>query len=145
MVDLKSITNTIYDSISTSTSTTSTEFVSQPISLAIDSTVPQLYLPKEICERFENAFGVVWASNSNTYTVNATAQSLLQNANPNITFMLADPQGSTLNITFPYSAFNATVQTNTTSPGFLPFPLKRAMNDTQYTLGRTFLQEAYVT
>ncbi|CAG8981147.1 hypothetical protein HYALB_00005862, partial [Hymenoscyphus albidus] len=136
IVDLVSITRT--------TTTSSTSLLSQPISLNIDSTVPHLYLPREICERFEEAFGLVWAPDSNTYTVNATAQTPLPNSNSNITFTLVGPQQNTLNIIIPYSAFNATVQADTTF-GSPKFPLKRAMNDTQYTLGRTFLQEAYVS
>ncbi|CAG8953789.1 hypothetical protein HYFRA_00006681 [Hymenoscyphus fraxineus] len=135
IVDLVSITSTA--------TTSSTSLLSQPISLNIDSTVPHLYLPQEVCERFEEAFGLVWEPDSNTYTVNATAQTLLPNFISNITFTLVGSQQDTLNITIPYSAFNTTVQTNTTF-GSPKFPLKRAMNDTQYTLGRTFLQEAYL-
>lgn len=145
VVELTAITTTIQPLTGAFTSPTNTDLMQKTISLAIDSTVPYLYLPQEICALFEEAFGLVWVSSSNRYIANLTAQPALQKLNPNITFTLANPQGETLNITFPYSAFNITIQPNKTNPDtILSFPLKRAFNDTQYTLGRTFLQESYV-
>jgi hypothetical protein len=67
--------------------------------------------------------------------------------NPNVTFTIGGTQGgSTVSITLPYGAFNLNAQfpfvANGNSTPY--FPLRRAANSTQYTLGRTFLQEAYI-
>jgi len=67
--------------------------------------------------------------------------------NPNITFTIANTAGQNLDIVFPYRAFDLTatfpVLTNISNltDSVAYFPLKRADNDTQYTLGRAFLQE----
>ena len=69
------------------------------------------------------------------------------------TFQIADLPGSSksVNITLPYGAFdllltygypNLNVSFN--SAGINYFPLRRATNKAQYTLGRAFLQESYL-
>jgi hypothetical protein len=66
--------------------------------------------------------------------------------NPSVSFSLGNDNNPAnwVTITLPYAAFDLqvshpfyTVRTNY-------FPIRRAKNSTQYTLGRTFLQEAYV-
>jgi hypothetical protein len=69
---------------------------------------------------------------------------LAQNAN--VTFTLGNQTaGVNVNITLPYSAFDLNVSSPIVPESTSYFPLKRASNSTQYTLGRTFFQEAYVT
>lgn len=81
--------------------------------------------------------------------VNSTLHTELLERGANITFTLAQATsgGPTTTITLPYSAFDLTAlppyQGLSNSTTY--FPLRRAQNDTQYTLGRTFMQEAYVT
>lgn len=93
---------------------------------------------------FENAFGLTWNATSELYLVNDTLHAILQASNINITFTLGVGKtgGDTVDITLPYASFDLRATPplvqNTTSY----FPLKRAANSTQYTLGRAFLQEA---
>jgi hypothetical protein len=47
-------------------------------------------------------------------------------------------------ITLPFAAFDLSVKWPIVETETPYFPIRRAANDTQYTLGRTFLQEAYV-
>jgi hypothetical protein len=59
----------------------------------------------------------------------------------------ASGRSDSVSISFPYAAFDLTAKPpyqliNKTSRYF---PLRRAENDTEYTLGRTFLQEAFLT
>ena len=119
----------------------------------IDSTIPYIYLPVDACQAFERAFGLVWDPNWELYLVNDTHHQLLVQSSPSITFTIGAQQkgGQTLDIQFPYAAFDMNISypfINSTSPPYLNtaryFPLKQAANDTQYTLGRTFLQEAYL-
>ncbi len=109
----------------------------------IDSTVPHIWLPLEACSLFESVFGIVWDNTTDLYLVNDTLHNILLKANPNITFTLGNlvDGGETVDIVFPYAAFDLTITlpTNTTSHYF---PIRRAQNVTQFTLGRTFLQEA---
>ncbi|TVY93969.1 hypothetical protein LAWI1_G000906, partial [Lachnellula willkommii] len=128
-----------------STTTTTTTLASDPISLYIDSTVPYIYLPRAICAKFESAFGLKWNDTTEIYTLNDTMHTSLQNMNPNITFTLSTSNGQNLDIILPYKAFDLNASFPVIPDGTINyFPLKRAANDTQYTLGRAFLQEAYL-
>ncbi|TVY48337.1 Candidapepsin [Lachnellula occidentalis] len=128
-----------------STITTTTTLASDPISLYIASTVPYIYLPSAICAKFESAFGLNWNDTTEIYTLNNTMHKSLQNMNPNITFTLSTNDGQNLDIILPYKAFDLNASFPVIPDGTINyFPLKRAVNDTQYTLGRTFLQEAYL-
>ncbi|KAK4539114.1 hypothetical protein LTR36_001469 [Oleoguttula mirabilis] len=124
-----------------------TELLPAPVYAFIDNTVPQIWLPLEACLAFEAEFGLVYDNATELYLVNSTLHQDLTTRNPNITFTLGQglSGGSTVQIALPYAAFDLTAQSpyqglaNTS----YYFPLRRAANDTQYTLGRTFLQEAY--
>ncbi|KAG8530186.1 uncharacterized protein KY384_004686 [Bacidia gigantensis] len=111
----------------------------------IDSTVPYIYLPEEACKTFEAQLGLVWNQKQNLYFVDQTLHDTLSNLQPRFTFRLGNDKitGPTVNITLPYSSFDLTIK-----PPLLPnetsyFPLRRG-NDSQITLGRAFLQEAYL-
>ncbi|TVY83951.1 Candidapepsin-8 [Lachnellula suecica] len=113
----------------------------------IDSTVSPMWLPVEACEAFESTFGLVYDTASSLYLVNDTQHTALLKQNTSLTFTLSTTlQGTdTFNITFPYAAFDLQAQYPLVNGTQRYFPLQRAANDTQYTLGRTFLQEAYLT
>jgi hypothetical protein len=51
---------------------------------------------------------------------------------------------SIVDIVLPYSAFDLTVSAPIVPTATRYFPLRRANNDTQYVIGRTFFQEAYI-
>lgn len=112
----------------------------------IDSTVPHMWLPTEACTIFEQAFGLTYDAKTDLYLVNDTIHAKLQQLNPTVTFKIGNTVsgGDFVNIELPYLAFDL----QASSPIYLTaknyFPLRRAHNDTQYTLGRTFLQEAYI-
>lgn len=110
----------------------------------VDSTVPQIWLPIEACQAFEDAFGLVYDEASELYPVNQTLHDKLIAQNPSITFVLGQLQtgGQTVNITLPYNSFDLQATPPFVQKKTKYFPLQRAKDDTQYTLGRTFLQEA---
>ena len=49
-----------------------------------------------------------------------------------------------MDIVLPYASFDLLASYPRVLNATKYFPLKRAANESQYTLGRTFLQEAYV-
>ncbi|KAK4546905.1 hypothetical protein LTR36_001637 [Oleoguttula mirabilis] len=115
----------------------------------IDSTVPEIWLPETACTAFETAFNLTWNTDYSRYLVNSSQHAQLTAAAPEVTFVLspsATGDESAVSVTLPYGAFDLQVQfpivENPNSSYY--FPLMRAANDTQYTLGRTFLQEAYL-
>jgi hypothetical protein len=132
-------------SISYSGSTSAT-LLSDPILTFIDSTDPNLWLPEGVCDAFEQAFGLTLDSESGLYLVNDTHNTELLNSNAQVTFRLSDVAsgGDAVTITLPYDAFALTAQAPLVDNSSYYFPLKRAANSTQYTLGRAFLQEACV-
>jgi len=112
----------------------------------VDATVPHIWLPKDVCKNFETAFGLTYNNASSRYLVSDSQHNSLLAQNPSISFIVGNTVngGATVNITLPYAAFD--LQTgppvvNTTSKYF---PIRQADNSTQFTLGRTLLQEAYL-
>lgn len=115
----------------------------------VDSTVPHIWLPGDAIDEFVYAFGLTYDNTTELYLVNETIHEELLQKQPTITFVLGnsttDGMGITQNIELPYAAFdlqagypfyeNDTVRY---------FPIRQAANSSQYTMGRTFLQEAYV-
>lgn len=139
-------------SITSTTSSGNTTLMSTPELMFIDSSVPELWLPIDVCEEFEKTFGIELDSATDRYLLNASTQSALAAQNPNFTFTLANDQiapgdansSNTIEITLPYESFNlnvsAPIVANTTSSYF---PIRRAQNSSQYTIGRVFLQEVF--
>lgn len=124
--------------------TTSATLLSEPILIFIDSTDPNLWLPESVCEAFEKAFDLTLDDKTGLYLVNETQNTQLLNSDAEVKFRLSDVQsgGDTVTITLPYNAFALTAKPPLVVNSSYYFPLKRAANSTQYTLGRAFLQEA---
>ena len=122
--------------------------LASPIVANIDSSVAQIWLPTTACQRFEEVFGLTWNEESNLYLVNETLHKTLLIRNDNITFTLSNEKSqpiSTIDIVLPYASFDLTASyplVAYTSTHY--FPLRRAENESQYVLTRTFLQEAYL-
>jgi len=130
-------------SISYSGATQAT-LLSDSIYIMIDSTDPNLWLPDGACNAFEQAFGLTLDKASGLYLINDTHHATLVDSDAEVTFTLSDVEsgGDTVTISLPYSAFDLTAEYPLVGNTSRYFPLKRAANSTQYTLGRTFLQEA---
>lgn len=111
----------------------------------IDSTIPYLYLPLCVCQQFEAAFGIKYDNATELYLVNDTLHSHLLTQNANVTFTVTNVTAEVLvDIVLPYRAFDLIADYPLVKNKTRYFPLKRAKDDTQTTLGRTFLQEALV-
>jgi hypothetical protein len=114
---------------------------------AIDSTIPHLWLPREVCDRFEQAFGLLYDPATELYIAgDKNARDKIRNMNASITLGLGLNTGPAkrTNIVLPYAAFDLEASYPIYPNSTHYFPLRRAENNTQYRLGRTFLQEAYV-
>lgn len=137
VVGLQSITSTFANG-------SSSTLLSSPVLTFIDSTIPYIYLPPTACEMFETNLGLTFNETMNLYLVDDALHQELLLINPQFTFKIGSDLLSTptIDITFPYSAFDLIL-----GPPLLPsnisyFPIRRAANDGQLTLGRVFLQEA---
>lgn len=126
------------------------------VTATIDSSTPYLWLPQSVCDSFAKTLGLTYNNSLGLYGFdgNASQHSVLQNANLEFTVSLSDTSAVTeiVNITLPYAAFDLQLSfpaiPNTTygSPDSTKyyFPIKRASGSGEYTLGRSFLQEAYL-
>ena len=125
-------------------STTQTNLLPTPIYAFIESTDPNFWLPPEACSAFEKAFGISVDNSTGLYLINTTHYTDLKTANPTVTFTLANSLdgGDSVNIQLPFNSFALQASYPFTPNDTYYFPLKKAVNETQYTLGRTFLQEA---
>ncbi|KAF2015327.1 acid protease [Aaosphaeria arxii CBS 175.79] len=112
--------------------------------MQLDFTVPHLWLPHDVCDRFEQAFGLIYDSDTDLYRVNDSIHDQLLQKNPTVTIGLgtSDPP-QRVNIELPYGAFDLTAGAPIYDNDTNYFPIRRA-NGTKYTLGRAFFQEAYI-
>ena len=111
----------------------------------IDSTISFIYLSHKACQAFETAFDLIYNRITRLYAINDTLHQSLSVRNPTFTFQIANSQTkeSTVDIVLPYASFDLLAS----YPSFNAtryFSLKRAENESQYILNRTFLQEAYI-
>ncbi|KAL9593223.1 MAG: hypothetical protein Q9219_007639, partial [cf. Caloplaca sp. 3 TL-2023] len=113
----------------------------------LDSTIPYIYLPLEACELFERVYGLVWNTTYKMYIVDDALHDDLATRNPDFRFEIGNSMtgGPTIEIKLPYVSFDLSYQPKVGSDPIRYFPIQRAANDTQLTLGRAFLQEAYLT
>ena len=120
----------------------------------VDSSTPYLWFPEDVCLQFEKALGLIYDDELQLYTFgkDPSKYQSLRDLNLNFTFTIADLPNSSnfVNITLPYAAFD--LQLNPTYPASNSsqsssinyFPLRKATNSSQYTIGRVFLQESYL-
>ncbi|KAL8708541.1 MAG: hypothetical protein Q9220_006594 [cf. Caloplaca sp. 1 TL-2023] len=132
--------------ISVTNSNAEPQLLDQAIFTLVDSTVPHLWLPPSVCDAFEKAFGIVYDPITNLYLVNDTQHDAMVKQAAEVTFQLGTSLngGPTVNVTLPYASFDLEVGPPLVKSQRRYFPLKRAKDETQYTLGRTFLQEAFI-
>lgn len=131
----------------TDSKVTNGKLLNEGILTFIDATVPHIWLPQDACTLFEEAFGITYNSTANRYLVNSTLHTQLQSQNASVSFLIGNDVngGNTVTITLPYEAFDLQVGPPLVDTTQYYFPLRRAANSSQYTMGRTFLQEAYVS
>ena len=133
-------------SITYSDSKNEKSLLSEGILALVDSTVPYIWLPQTACEAFESAFGISWDPIHNLYTVDGATHNELVETNPSVGFQLVNSHsgGPSVNITLPYASFDLNASYPLTRNETRYFPLQRAPDANSFTLGRTFLQEAYI-
>ena len=111
----------------------------------VDSTVPDLWLHPDVCAAFEKAFNLTFTPNNQRYVIDdgSRAAALRNNASVTITISNSADSGATADIVLPYSAFDLYLEPPMVSTATRYFPIRQASKGAaQYTLGRTFLQEA---
>lgn len=119
------------------------------VTMFIDSTIAELWLPVEVCKAFEDAFSLKHDPDTDLYLVDDTLHEALLKQSPSVTFTLGQKYSTdaTVQITLPYAAFDlkASAPYRGLQESTRYFPIRRGNDTNQWVLGRTFLQEAYLT
>ncbi|KAF2173793.1 hypothetical protein M409DRAFT_16064 [Zasmidium cellare ATCC 36951] len=124
------------------------EELPEGLSVLLDSSTAQLWLPADVCQQFAEAFGLTYQEPLNLYTIDQTSRGTLHDHKANLSFTIG--AGSTLEtsttIVLPFRAYDLTLfpPLAETSAGASYFPLRNATAESGNILGRVFLQEAYV-
>ncbi|TGO91228.1 hypothetical protein BPOR_0035g00290 [Botrytis porri] len=128
------------------------------INALIDSSTPYLWLPETVCNRFADALGLSYDESLNLYTFdeNPAQHNNLSDSSTTTTFTFVFKDKSSdsdfIEIDLPYAAFDLSLsypyipntEYGTDEASKFYFPLARSANSSQYTIGRAFLQEAYI-
>ncbi|WPH01500.1 Hypothetical protein R9X50_00434600 [Acrodontium crateriforme] len=114
----------------------------------IDSTLSHIWLPSDSIQVFVDTFGLIYDNSTDLFIINDTMREKNLKKNLTITFVLGntivDGNGPTQSITLPYAAFDLQASYPYYENATNYFPIRKAANESQYTIGRTFLQEAYL-
>ena len=131
---------------------TSSDSVRTGLIAQLDSMLPDIWLPEDVCTLFENAFHLQWNDTLGMYMITDEQRNRLHDENKSVTFELASDSssGKLVSITLPYAAFDHEVRyplANITDDQttLYYFPLKRkpdTITKFDIFLGRTFFQEA---
>lgn len=144
----RALTVAVHDMVATNTLNGTLSLINNEQILApLDTSIPEMWLPKSVCDRFESVYGLEYHEPSGRYVLPDSSRDKLRELKPVLTVTIgsdASLTGNTTTIQLPYAAFDLQagypIFANTTNY----FPIRRADNDTQYAIGRAFLQEAYV-
>ena len=127
---------------------------SDAATFTIDTSTPFLSLPASVCDNFAQALNLTYNDTLQLYMFQENASpSVLDTWNLTFTFSIANLPGSgdSVDLIIPYDAFNLQLSypypdldASYASAPTNYFPLRRAGNDSQYTIGRAFLQETYL-
>ncbi|KAI0965643.1 aspartic peptidase domain-containing protein [Xylaria arbuscula] len=135
----------------------------ESVKAMIDSSTPYLWLPAGVCDRFASTLNLTWNETLGLYLFSNTDNLDTYQSAPDLsftfTFSSVDNTGNfgsptnmsgIVNITVSAHAFIQSLQypfmnlIDYGAPAVPYFPLKRAESGSQITIGRSFLQEAYL-
>ncbi|OAL06033.1 acid protease, partial [Phaeosphaeriaceae sp. SRC1lsM3a] len=116
----------------------------------ISTLVPDIWLPKSVCDIFAKAYSLSYNATTDDFFVNSTMHELNLSRQPVARFEIGpDTSGPSILIRLPYWNFYLAAQATNSGSGkteqMFRFPIRTALNDSQYVLGRAFLQSAYLS
>ncbi|KAF2260015.1 acid protease, partial [Lojkania enalia] len=133
--------------ISTTITNCSVSLLNDGILSVIDTTLAELWLPQSACDKFATAFNLTYFKAADRYVLTNDAHEELRRLAPNISLTIGTSVSGeeSLTIDIPYAAFDQQATYPVFANATNYFPIRRAANDSQYTIGRVFLQEVYMT
>lgn len=116
----------------------------------ISTLIPDIWLPQSACDEFMRIFGLNYSNTTGSYLISEDSHKANLASNPVVTFSIGPTaSGPSTTIEMPYWNFYLAIKPQPsgtpTDSGAFRFPLMRATSESQYILGRAFLQSAYLT
>ncbi|OAL56714.1 acid protease [Pyrenochaeta sp. DS3sAY3a] len=125
------------------------DLLTGPIVSYITTLVPDIWLPESVCLSFVRAFNLQFDRAGNTFFIDGTGHEMNLNNNPIVTFHIGPGfSGGNVSINMPYSNFQLAFKAsdrNLSTGAIYRFPIRRASDNSEYVLGRAFLQSAYLS
>ena len=114
----------------------------------IDSNRPYMILPPEWCADVANILKLAWDNSTKHYLISDQLHEQLTAENPRLEFTISprNLSNETVTIILPYTSLGLGLRypiLNSTAGNYY-FPMLPANNTAEYTLGRAFLQDAYI-
>lgn len=130
-----------------STNGSSNQILANGIKAAIDTNSPDLWLPTSVCDTIAAELDLTYFAEADRYVIYETARSTIRSSPPTFSFVLGSSTtgGPNVSIDLPYGAFDLQATYPIFNSPAYYFPMRRAANESQYTLGRAFLQEIYLS
>ncbi|KAK8179930.1 aspartic peptidase domain-containing protein [Phyllosticta capitalensis] len=122
------------------------------LKVVLDSTLPYLYFTSDLCQSFADKLNLTLNDTVGLYLMSQDDKDRLSTSIENMTFVLRETStsnsGAAVKFVFPIAAFILNVSLAEIDPTLKGwswyFPLKTKADSTMSTLGRVFLQEAYL-
>lgn len=120
-------------------------FLQNKIYVNLDFTMPYLWLPADTCDRIASEFKLKYDIAKNLYLVDEKSHAELVTSNPSFSFDFGESQNPAerVSIVVSYAAFDLEASWPIYNTTTKYFPIRQA-NESQYTLGRAFMQETYI-
>jgi hypothetical protein len=120
-------------------------FLQKKIYVNLDFTTAYLWLPADTCDRIASEFKLRYDVAKNLYLVDDPPHVELVMSNPSFSFDFGESQNPAerVSIVVSYAAFDLQASWPIYNTTTKYFPIRQA-NESQYTLGRAFMQEAYI-
>jgi hypothetical protein len=116
-----------------------------PTTASIDSNLPYMHLPQAVCNEIAWAYKLSYNESMNRYIIPDDVDQALSKNGATLTISLTSLTDTTqtVNITIPYPSLNL-YNGYPFGNGQRYFPMRPAVYPGKYSLGRAFLQEAYM-
>lgn len=117
-----------------------------PINMQISTDVPQIWVPFTVCKSFEKVYGLKWNAVHNLFLLDNETYTELSGRTSSLQFVIGADASSSFNdlvtFTIPWLLMILRINIDGVETPYVPL---RCTNDTrEYTLGRSFLQAAYL-
>lgn len=120
-------------------------FLSKPLQVLVNSAVPHMWLPEEVCSIFAAELGLMYNPRSNYYTIDEQTRAKNSQENRTFVFNLSPQKSTSLKISIPWIAFDLGYAPDDYDMSIRYFPLRQTIDPSdRYILGRAFLQEVYL-